>query len=491
MMIAQSDLFAGSVQSEFAFLIAIVVVLVGVYFAIFKPAGNFIFGYCPVLLGSVSFTRDISFAKLVAAIQVLGALYIVVQYALGKQKRVGPNSLRNNIFVIGLILLLWLKIAVDCMSGGMDEFRSLALKHLLMSIITPLCLMVFDKEVNGSKKAAQHAIAGMVVYSVIFVLAALPSVIIEGGFQSAFSEQYNSESQFRFSALGSDPINYGRFFLFGFCGCILMSLTLSIRPFKWASYALSGCFFIFILATGTRQFLLSSLVFLFYVFNMLKMRKVLYIGVFSLFLFVSALGFIENISSYIGRSGSVLDRFSVNLVSDEIADNRGAIWRQAYAETLNNFALGVGFRRFGDAYAHINPETKESAFVLDTAHGFFQDLFVEHGIFLGFAFLGFYFRSLWFVLKSRKNNKIYYGNFLLLIGLSLSVAEFFSGSVFGSIGVYISMMFAETDNEEVVTENTSRVTFRSRLAELMTLKRAVKNIEGDQTRRHPRKYRFF
>lgn len=472
MMIAQSDLFAGSIHSQFVYLIAVLVVLVGAYFAVFKPAGNFILGYSPIVLGSISFTRDLSFAKIIALIQVMGALHIITKYLLEKNKRFRTDFFRKNAVVVGLILLLWMKILVDCTTTGMDEFRSLALKYLLMNIITPLCLMVFDRELNGAKKAAQHAITGMMVFSVIFLVTALPSVIIDKGFQHAFSEQYISEDQYRFSTLGTDPINYGRFFFFGLCGCLLTSLQFNKLPIKWALYGMSFVFFVFIVASGTRQFLLASLCFMLFLFSILKMKKVLYISVFAVFLFISTLGFIENISSYVGKSGSVLDRFSIKLISDELADNRGEIWRRAYAETLNNFALGVGFRRFGDPAEQINPDTKESYTVLDSAHGFFQDLFVEHGIFMGFAFLAFYFRSLWSVVRNKKNSKIYYGNYLLLIGLSLSVSEFFTGSVFGSLGVYISIIFAYCDDEEVVKQIPANAVTHPRLAEISALRSA-------------------
>jgi O-antigen ligase len=89
-----------------------------------------------------------------------------------------------------------------------------------------------------------------------------------------------------------------------------------------------------------------------------------------------------------GERKSVLrERFGADMLAYERGMGRGAIWREAFYEAVSNPLLGVGFKNFGQEVASFNRFTGEVEVMRDSAHGLFQDVFVEHGAVLGAGLL--------------------------------------------------------------------------------------------------------
>jgi O-antigen ligase len=81
------------------------------------------------------------------------------------------------------------------------------------------------------------------------------------------------------------------------------------------------------------------------------------------------------------------ERFTADMLAYERGMGRGAIWREAFYEAVSNPLLGVGFKNFGQEVASLNRFTGEVEVLRDSAHGVFQDVFVEHGVVLGAGLL--------------------------------------------------------------------------------------------------------
>ena len=81
----------------------------------------------------------------------------------------------------------------------------------------------------------------------------------------------------------------------------------------------------------------------------------------------------------------IADRVTSDNLAMEVSVGRVSIWKDAFLTAVDNPIFGVGFRNFGDEYLAIAPDTGVILHHRSNAHGFFQEVFVEHGLFFGFA----------------------------------------------------------------------------------------------------------
>jgi O-antigen ligase len=80
-------------------------------------------------------------------------------------------------------------------------------------------------------------------------------------------------------------------------------------------------------------------------------------------------------------------RVSTWALQTEIAEARGVIWEDAFKAVRDNPVLGVGFKNFGDEKPAGFDRFGREITVRASAHGVVQDVFTEHGLFLGVMFL--------------------------------------------------------------------------------------------------------
>jgi O-antigen ligase len=118
---------------------------------------------------------------------------------------------------------------------------------------------------------------------------------------------------------------------------------------------------------------------------------------------------------------------------------RSRIWKNGLATVWSEPLVGAGFRNFGEEVSELAAETNEVFVFKDNAHGFLQDTFVEHGIFLGCAVIASFFGIVFRLIQTvaTVTEKTY-----ALILVTLISPYIFSGGVFNAFGFYLMLAAA-------------------------------------------------
>ena len=406
---------------------AILTLGVGIFLLIKYPAGNCLLGCSTSGLGSEQFFGRISYAQCVVLIQV-ATLVVVLIRTFGQNKLKAPILLlqRGATLFMWLVLLIWCKIGFDSVYFGLNEFRISALKTAIYTIMLPGTIAFFSLANWGVAATMGGWVMGLCAISVAYLAPVAYPILVENRLMTA------GAGETRLTVYGLDTINGGRMFFFGSVGFLLAGATIRrAKNIRFVFFALGLFFFILSLLNGTRQFLFAILLgFVAVVFILSRTREM--IAVISLMAVAT--------TAYVARDfysqAQVVDRVTTGDLMEEITSGRGQIWLEAWNQALESPVAGIGFRNYGTEYYTLSEETGEIVFNKDTAHGFFQEIFVEHGLLLGFAALGAWLRSLWQFFGHRGAQLSRMQRFTFVLCLVFCIPETFSAGVFNSLGFH-------------------------------------------------------
>jgi O-antigen ligase len=138
---------------------------------------------------------------------------------------------------------------------------------------------------------------------------------------------------------------------------------------------------------------------------------------------------------------AIVQRFSGDELDREKEDGRSAIWDKGFNQMFSdNPILGLGFRNFGEVGDASDPNSPTVVLRKDNAHGFFQEVFVEHGVVLGILMLVSFFYTL-FKFRVYSQNDLSEFNALFFVMIAFFVTSFFSGSFLNGIGYFYLGVF--------------------------------------------------
>lgn len=365
-------------------------------------------------------------------------IYTIICYAsilyLGEKKSNYNFKTKYNIYTFFLFIII-LKIVAESFLYGLFPFRLPALIASQFYILMPMLILILSLRLKSFEMVIyEFCISGFVLSFLTTFILAIP----------IFSEQFilAITSGHRITFFGIDTINSARPFYY----LVLFALSLIIlkKNQNFNSILLNNLLInasiiigvLFLLLTGTRQFLIG-LIFVLILFNYGKILKSkLSSKVYSLSILLSfGILFLVNLSLF--ENLEIYQRLTNEGVKVETEEGRGDIWISGWNQMIsNNWAFGLGFKNFGEevAYEDILAGTKSSS--ISGAHGFFQEVFIEHGLLLG----AFYIISLFYIIfiYNWRNNSPNNDNFLVLriLCFGLIIPTFFSGDILNSFGYY-------------------------------------------------------
>ncbi|MBI2513174.1 MAG: O-antigen ligase family protein [Opitutae bacterium] len=316
----------------------------------------------------------VNYARLLVGMQAIAFCLLFWRTLTGPgQKRLLHFFSTRYSAPLWVLAVLWLKVIADIVVGGSNEFAREALKLSLSQVIFPTAFVLLSLACYGVTQSIRGYIWGMLLFSAAFLL---PTVI------PIWQEQRIQESLFggtRLIIYGLDTISSGHYFMLGALGLLgvimLESRRQIVTQLGWAGV---GALTMLLYLNGTRQLLLAlvlaGFMCLYTYFRNKSGLAVLIIGFLA-------------ISSYVLwdylRQAEVRERFTAEAVAHEIESSRGEIWKEAMRYSLAHPITGSGFKRYGEITSRYNENTGSVESQLDGAHGFYQDIFAEHGLILG------------------------------------------------------------------------------------------------------------
>ncbi len=380
------------------------------------------FGWAPVL-------GLVNFAKTLFALQFLAIIYLLIMALKGGAiGRLNFFFRRRESALAWVLILLWLKVIVDIFLGGLNPDRIGSLKIAPVQVFFPAVIIVLGFAAYPAERVLRGVFWGMLLFPMACIIPAMPGVI--EGHRIALALQGTE----RFAIWGLDTIQGGQFFCYAALGALGLSLMAPgkmawLKPIGWGVFA--ACFF-FLTINATRQFLLACIIGM-VVSIALNFRRNIWVALCAgLFFFLAASFILGKVTD-----SAVNVRVSSDAISGEVASSRGVIWRDAFITGAKSPVLGAGFRNFGEVVTVRSDLTGETQMIKDTAHGFFQEVWAEHGMFLGLCAI---FAALWsvsIILRRAIANRdlVFYALFFL--NISLLFTCLFSGTIYSSAAPYI------------------------------------------------------
>jgi hypothetical protein len=404
------------------------VFLIGCFFtiAIWRfPAANFVIGYTVQGLGSVAIFRGFTYAQIVVGAQ-LAALLILGGKLVGKQQKLrNPFRLtHSSVGMAAVLSIVWIKVLMECGYGGLDYFRLLALKTSIFSIAFPIALLFLSLKINGVEATKRQIIIGLMVVPIAYLMPLTKAVLADGRITESF---FGSE---RLTVFGQDTISSGRIFFLGTLGYLFAAILPRQTARKRILLGLfSVSFLILTILNGTRQYLVAIAVAYIVTFLAVEraslLKKVFFSGALSAFFLVVFMQFKQTQASYRIQGEAIRE------------DGRLHLWREKLSLLLESPVLGIGFRNGGIEYTVVLPDNS-TVVDKDTVHGLIQEIFVEHGIVLGFSMLLF---TIWFMRAIFRNRLSHSNYWLFLMGgfaCSLMAAELFSSAIYNALGFHLA-----------------------------------------------------
>jgi hypothetical protein len=372
----------------------------------------------------------LNYARCVFLLQLFSALvfFFYILRSKGTERILQFLTSRHSI-LLWFLVVIWLKISADILYTGLDDFRTDALKAAIQTIFLPTIIFFMAAVGIDPWRFALGIMVGMVAFAIAFVLPTLPGMIAEGRLASAlFGED-------RLTIYNMDTINGGRFFFMGAVGSMTLVIGGGFRRFWSVLLMVICCVFVaMLLLNGTRQYILGTVIAaLMCTYSFIRSGGLL--KYFFLAIMIAAIGYL---SYNIFQTAAVGERFSsANLVA-EVSFSRGNIWRSAFHAGLDNPLFGVGFRKFGEVVTlggQINEA--EAMTTLSGAHGFFQEIWAEHGVVLGVIGLLIFGYSIWQMLKQVQveRHSVIWAHYSALVGMVIPL--FISGGVYSASAMYL------------------------------------------------------
>ncbi|QYM77517.1 O-antigen ligase family protein [Horticoccus luteus] len=416
---------------DFSFAPIAAILCFAVYFwLLWKfPTGIVFIGFTTYGIAWTTF-GGFNYARIVFFLQLASAAYFTFQVLKTKgTERLFQFLTSKYSFFLWFIVLVWIKVAFDLLYFGLDDFRVSALKIAAQTIFLPWIVFFIAAVGTDPWRFASGIMIGMVAFALAFVLPTVPGMIMEGRLLSAV---FGID---RLTIYNMDTIGGGRFFFMGAVGSLALLTGGGLRRVWVVSLTvLCGTFFLLLLLNGTRQFIIGTIIAtLMCSYSLFRTRGLLRFAVFAV-----AASVIGYFAYGIFQSAEVGERFSGEDLSRELAVSRGAIWSRALDAGLAKPFVGEGFRRFGDVVMTPS-QTGEEDLVADLsgAHGFFQDIWAEHGaVWGGVGFVIFLFSIRHMLKRVRvEEHSVIWALYAVLI--AMVVPLFMSGSIYSSGAMYL------------------------------------------------------
>jgi len=418
-------MFETSLDFQFRLYAVILTAGLAVFFAFRYPAANCLLGFSALGLGGEIIYGTFTFGQLAAVLQALTVVSCLVEaFRLGRTRTIGLLLRTGTPFYAVMLLLLWLKILYDCFLFGFDDYRIGALKMGVYQTLLPSAIGFLSLAVRGTMQTRNALILGLVALPCAYVLPLVYPMIVEERLTGAIT------GASRLTTYAQDTINGGRMIYFGCIGFLCAGVAIRhVVVLRSLSLGFALVFFVLALLNGTRQFLLAVvLCFVGTLFLLGRSREV--IGVALLIgVGIGVYGLGE-----LFTEASVSERVGAESLRIEVTSSRGAIWSEAFATARQFPVLGVGFRNYGEEVEHLSLESGEIVLARDSAHGFLQDVTVEHGFFLSG---GLFASWLWLTGRCWRARVLQTNRLLLLLLVVLVVPEFFSGASFNAFGFHL------------------------------------------------------
>jgi O-antigen ligase len=286
----------------------------------------------------------------------------------------------------------------------------------------------------GVKATARDIVFGMATFPVLMMIGYLPFAIASGQVSESL------EGVKRFAIGQSDVINSARVLA---SGAIAALAVFSLPKRRWnpssqlAPLAAIGLFALVVL-TGNRQYFLASasalLATALYVTRLRKERPLLVLVIVAILAVVGRRVVTETDLPIAARFGS-------ENVELEISDYRGVIWADAFKAMMESPLVGTGFKNFGEEIPSVN-RSGQVIWLRDSAHGAWQDVFVEHGVLLGVMFLvgslrviKESFMAVWYSRRATPDNVLIVVLLALIVPLAFSSVFLNATPLFILLGV--------------------------------------------------------
>jgi hypothetical protein len=404
----------------------------GLFFAVRRPAANVFVTLPSVGMGGVHLIAGLTYGRVSALVGLLTVLGLVLRKRQKGEVRFADLTRTPLAWFAGVCLIISFKIVVETMIYGLDASRAANLTVGLTSMVFPCVTLILSELFVGTKRSARDLHLGMVTFPVLMMVGYLPFAFTEGQLEAAFSG-------LRQLTIGSsDSINSASVFTYGAIGTILLW---TFRRKSSRPVALAAClipvavgFIVLLLLTGTRQYMLGMIGFLLlWGFAVQSARAwqllatLVVLACFGVFL-----------SNLVNTHGYALKE---RLSGDKLAtDGRLDIWTDVLESIVAHPALGTGFKNFGEE-CEISDKYGTVIVSRNSAHGVWQDVFAEHGVPLGLAFLAgcihMVVRS-WMVI--RRMGRSLAENALILGLLALLLPRLFSGGFLNSTVIYVLLI---------------------------------------------------
>ncbi|MHB9008372.1 MAG: O-antigen ligase family protein [Limisphaerales bacterium] len=272
-----------------------------------------------------------------------------------------------------VVLAVWLKIGMDCAIGGMDGYRSTSLIYALTRVWLPLVHLYFALRSSGIQKGSEAFLVGIMAYGGLVGLSALAFSLVDGSILNVIG------GGGRLTLFGEDTINSARgpYYVVVVALVYLMSGARKSLTVRMACGSLIGAMALILLLTGTRQFVVAGILFgaCVVITGMKNVKDAL--------TFAGLVSVTGVIGSALWNTTAIGERFSGDRLEYEASSSRGAIWRDAFAMAYSRPLTGAGFRLYGEENAVFSERRGMVVFNRDSAHGYLQEMFAEHGIVLG------------------------------------------------------------------------------------------------------------
>jgi hypothetical protein len=362
----------------------------------------------------------------------LSLLYIFTLYLFIKSINLNLEKSGKKVDFFGILLLtILIKILLDTLVYGIDEFRAESLIIGFHVII--LSIYVFHNSFvnNGYEKTLKDFIlSGLLIHGIISIVLFYP--IFQNQLIPALGLGH------RITIFEQDTINSAKPFFF-YIVFLLAAIKMKLVQIKFLKFLASiiGVFCLIILIlNGTRAFPIA--LFFVVVFPLLKFNYRT-IGITSVLLICLPILY-NSIEDNYGDL-TIVQRFSADHLNNERTEGREEIWKRGFSLMFSeNPILGLGFRNFGEVGDVSDPQSSNVVIRKDNAHGFYQEVFIEHGIILGLLLLLSFFYTLYKLrVYSGKDSPTFKAIFIVLI--SFAVTSLFSGSFLNSIGYFYLGLF--------------------------------------------------
>lgn len=414
---------------------AVLVILTSLYFLYKHPAANVGVSLALIFCGRASL-GPISASRILWCLLIVAILYEMIRRREPQPAGTVALSRSTGLFVAGVISIIFVKIALDCMIEGLDEDRTLILKNFAVRIFIPSVLFFLCLRRSSPERVFRDLLLGLTAYSVIVAVSFLPA------FASLSRLSEAASGGARLSLLDIDTINSAQLFYCGSIASLGLYFTSSRVGAKIFSVCASFLLVILVFLNGTRQYLLG------------------YVVVVALFALTFRTRTVERVLLIAMIAVAVLGSFAASLISGEaesvrrlqamgssrdaavMTGGRLPIWTDAIKAGLDKPLWGQGFRKFGDLVFTEDPLSHEITASRGTAHGIMFDVIAEHGILLGFLLGAALLTLLWRIIKELQHTTSVdvAGGLGVLVGMVLPLN--FSGTILEGLPLFMLTIYA-------------------------------------------------